>query len=61
MKHWEYLSLLSIISREELQKHAMKDTCEPVIQQLYPSMLAYFCQKEQKISESELKRNNRNH
>ncbi|MFA6087140.1 BlaI/MecI/CopY family transcriptional regulator [Mucilaginibacter sp.] len=41
------------ISREEYQKHAMKDIVSQYFDDSYPSMLAFFA-KEQKISEREL-------
>jgi BlaI family penicillinase repressor len=42
-----------IISKDEYQKHAMKDIVSQYFNNSYPSMLAFFA-KEQKISESEL-------
>ena len=42
-----------IISRDDYQKHAMKDIVSQYFNNSYPSMLAYFA-KEQKLSESEL-------
>jgi predicted transcriptional regulator len=42
-----------VISREDYQKHAMKDIVRQYFNNSYPSMLAFFA-KEQKISESEL-------
>jgi len=42
-----------VISREDYQKHAMKDIVSQYFNNSYPSMLAFFA-KEQKISESEL-------
>jgi BlaI family penicillinase repressor len=41
------------ISRDEYQKHAMKDIVSQYFDNSYPSMLAFFA-KEQKISETEL-------
>ena len=41
------------ISREEYQKHAMKDIVSQYFDNSYPSMLAFFA-KEEKISETEL-------
>jgi BlaI family penicillinase repressor len=41
------------VSREEYQKHAMKDIVSQYFDDSYPSMLAFFA-KEQKISEKEL-------
>lgn len=41
------------ISREEYQKHAMKDIVSQYFNNSYPSMLAFFA-KEEKISETEL-------
>jgi predicted transcriptional regulator len=43
-----------IISREEYQKHAMKDIVSQYFDNSYPRMLAFFA-KEQNLSESELK------
>ena len=42
-----------VVSREDYQKHAMKDIVSQYFDNSYPSMLAFFA-KEQKISESEL-------
>jgi len=42
-----------VISREDYQKHAMKDIVSQYFNDSYPSMLAFFA-KEQKISESEM-------
>jgi BlaI family transcriptional regulator, penicillinase repressor len=42
-----------VITKEEYQKHAMKDIVSQYFDNSYPSMLAFFA-KEQKISESEL-------
>jgi BlaI family penicillinase repressor len=41
------------ISREEYQKHAMKDIVSQYFNNSYPSMLAFFA-KEEKISDNEL-------
>lgn len=41
------------ITREEYQKHAMKDIVSQYFNNSYPSMLAFFA-KEEKISETEL-------
>lgn len=43
-----------IISREDYQRHAMKDIVGQYFNNSYPSMLAFFA-KEQKVSEAELK------
>ena len=43
-----------IVSREEYQKHAMKDIVSNYFDNSYPRMLAFFA-KEQKLSEEELK------
>ena len=43
-----------IISREEYQKHAMKDVVKQYFDNSYPKMLAFFA-KEEKLSEAELK------
>ena len=43
-----------IISREEYQKHAMKDIVSQYFDNSYPRMLAFFA-KEQNLSEDELK------
>ncbi|HZX59692.1 MAG TPA: BlaI/MecI/CopY family transcriptional regulator [Mucilaginibacter sp.] len=42
-----------LVSKDEYQKHAMKDIVSQYFNDSYPSMLAFFA-KEQKISESEL-------
>ncbi|HVW15586.1 MAG TPA: BlaI/MecI/CopY family transcriptional regulator [Mucilaginibacter sp.] len=42
-----------VISKEDYQKHAMKDIVSQYFNNSYPSMLAFFA-KEQKISEAEL-------
>jgi BlaI family penicillinase repressor len=42
-----------VISKDEYQKHAMKDIVSQYFDNSYPSMLAFFA-KEQKISEEEL-------
>ncbi|HEX3385300.1 MAG TPA: BlaI/MecI/CopY family transcriptional regulator [Mucilaginibacter sp.] len=42
-----------VISRDDYQKHAMKDIVSQYFNDSYPSMLAFFA-KEQKMSESEL-------
>ncbi|MBS1529904.1 MAG: BlaI/MecI/CopY family transcriptional regulator [Bacteroidetes bacterium] len=42
-----------VISKNEYQKHAMKDIVSQYFNDSYPSMLAFFA-KEQKISEAEL-------
>jgi predicted transcriptional regulator len=42
-----------LISKEEYQRHAMKDIVSQYFNNSYPSMLAFFA-KEQKISEEEL-------
>ena len=42
-----------VVSRDDYQKHAMKDIVSQYFNNSYPSMLAFFA-KEQKISESEL-------
>lgn len=42
-----------IITREEYQKHNMKDIVSQYFDNSYPKMLAYFA-KEEKLSESEL-------
>jgi len=41
------------VSREEYQKHALKDIVSQYFDNSYPSMLAFFA-KEQKINEREL-------
>jgi BlaI family penicillinase repressor len=43
-----------VISREDYQKHAMKDIVSQYFDNSYPRMLAFFA-KEQNLSESELK------
>lgn len=43
-----------IVSREDYQKHAMKDIVKQYFDGSYTRMLAYFA-KEQKLSEKELK------
>lgn len=43
-----------VISREDYQKHAMKDIVKDYFDNSYPRMLAFFA-KEQKLSEKELK------
>jgi predicted transcriptional regulator len=43
-----------LISREEYQKHAMKDIVKNYFDNSYPKMLAFFA-KEEKLSEAELK------
>jgi len=42
-----------VITKEDYQKHAMKDIVSQYFDNSYPTMLAFFA-KEQKISESEL-------
>lgn len=42
-----------VITKEDYQKHAMKDIVSQYFDNSYPSMLAFFA-KEQKISDSEL-------
>ena len=42
-----------VISRDDYQKHAMKDIVSQYFNNSYPSMLAYFA-KQEKISDSEL-------
>ncbi|RZL47539.1 MAG: BlaI/MecI/CopY family transcriptional regulator [Pedobacter sp.] len=42
-----------IISKEEYQKHAMKDIVSQYFDNSYPNMLAFFA-KEQKLSDEEL-------
>jgi len=42
-----------VITKEDYQKHAMKDIVSQYFDNSYPSMLAFFA-KEQKISETEL-------
>ena len=43
-----------VITREQYQKHAMKDIVKEYFDNSYPRMLAFFA-KEQKLSENELK------
>ena len=43
-----------LISREDYQKHAMKDIVKQYFDNSYPRMLAFFA-KEQKLGEKELK------
>jgi BlaI family transcriptional regulator, penicillinase repressor len=43
-----------LVTREQYQKHAIKDIVSQYFNNSYPSMLAYFA-KEQKISDTELK------
>lgn len=43
-----------VISKEEYQKHAMKDIVKQYFGNSYPRMLAFFA-KEEKLSEAELK------
>ena len=43
-----------VISKEQYQKHAMKDIVSQYFDNSYPRMLAFFA-KEQKLSEDELK------
>ncbi|WP_428329155.1 BlaI/MecI/CopY family transcriptional regulator [Mucilaginibacter sp.] len=43
----------AVISKDEYQKHAMKDIVSQYFDNSYPSMLAFFA-KEQKISDEEL-------
>ncbi len=43
-----------IVSKDEYNKHAIKDIVKQYFNDSYPSMLAYFA-KEQKVSEEELK------
>jgi len=43
-----------VVTREEYQKHAMKDIVSQYFDNSYPRMLAFFA-KEQNLSESELK------
>lgn len=42
-----------VISKDEYQRHAMKDIVSQYFNNSYPSMLAFFA-KEQKLSDSEL-------
>ena len=46
-------SYFPIISREDYQKHAMKDIVSDYFDNSYPRMLAFFA-KEQNLSDSEL-------
>jgi BlaI family transcriptional regulator, penicillinase repressor len=43
-----------LVSKEEYNKHAIKDVVKQYFNNSYPNMLAYFA-KEQKISDEELK------
>ena len=43
----------AVISKEEYQKHAMKDIVSQYFDNSYPNMLAFFA-KEQKMSDQEL-------
>ncbi len=43
-----------IVSKDEYNKHAIKDIVKQYFNDSYPSMLAYFA-KEQKVSDEELK------
>ena len=47
-------SYFPIISKEQYQKHDMKDIVKKYFDNSYPQMLAYFA-KQEKISEDELK------
>jgi len=47
-------SYFPVITREQYQKHAMKDIVKEYFDNSYPRMLAFFA-KEQKLSEAELK------
>ena len=47
-------SYFPVITREQYQKHAMKDIVKEYFDNSYPRMLAFFA-KEQKLSEDELK------
>ena len=47
-------SYFPLITREQYQKHAMKDIVKEYFDNSYPRMLAFFA-KEQKLSEAELK------
>ena len=47
-------SYFPVISREDYQKHAMKDIVSQYFDNSYPRMLAYFA-REQNLSEEELK------
>ena len=46
-------SYFPVISREDYQKHDMKDIVQKYFDNSYPRMLAFFA-KEQKLSEAEL-------
>ncbi|MDO9374643.1 MAG: BlaI/MecI/CopY family transcriptional regulator, partial [Ferruginibacter sp.] len=46
-------SYFPMVSREEYQKHAMKDIVSDYFDNSYPRMLAFFA-KEQNLSETEL-------
>lgn len=46
-------SYYAVISKEEYQKHAMKDIVSQYFDNSYPNMLAFFA-KEQKMSDQEL-------
>ena len=46
-------SYFPVISKEEYQKHAMKDIVSQYFDNSYPNMLAFFA-KEQKLSDQEL-------
>ena len=46
-------SYFPIISKEDYQKHAMKDIVSQYFDNSYPNMLAFFA-KEQKLSDQEL-------
>jgi predicted transcriptional regulator len=46
-------SYFPIVSRDEYQKHAMKDIVSKYFNNSYPRMLAFFA-KEQNLSEAEL-------
>jgi BlaI family transcriptional regulator, penicillinase repressor len=43
-----------VVSKDDYNKHAIKDIVKQYFNDSYPSMLAYFA-KEQKVSEEELK------
>jgi predicted transcriptional regulator len=47
-------SYFPVITRDEYQKHAMKDIVSQYFNNSYPSMLAFFA-KEQNLTEEELK------
>ena len=51
---WQCVSLLSKVTREDYQKHAMKDIVQKYFDNSYPRMLAFFA-KEQNLTEDELK------